>query len=132
LGPPQNSEFVLLSESNLIFTWTWPEPLQPDQRFIVYLNSAGRTFRVGAVDIAQDGIQYQLKIPISNVPVSPGVQSWQIRLENSVQEEVLEESTSWSIVFRNADEIIATPTLSPEDPGEPNELATPTPASSRR
>jgi len=132
LGPPQQSEFILLSESNLIFTWTWPEPLQPDQRFVVYMTSAGRTFRVGTVDFAQDGAQYQLKIPLSNVPVSPGVQSWQIRLENSLQEEILEESTPWSIIFRGADEDIATPTPIPEDVGEANQLATPTPVSSRR
>lgn len=129
LGPPQNSEFILLSESNLIFTWTWTEPLQPDQRFVVYIDSAGRTFRIGTVDFAQDSVQYQLKIPISNVPVSPGLQSWQIRLENTVQEEILEESIPWPIVFQAADEIIDTPTASPEDAGETDQLATPTPSS---
>jgi hypothetical protein len=120
LGPPQNSEFVIDPEVNLIFTWTWPEPVQSDQRFGLYINAQGRTFRIGGVQQQQIDSQFQFKIPANNVPVPPGQHSWQVRLENAVHGTTIIESPFWPITFRATTEesslAVSTPipTLEPE------------------
>ncbi len=98
LGPPQNSEFVLAAENNLIFTWSWPLPLEEGQRFVVYLKS-GRTFQIGTVQESLGNNQYQFKTAVTNVPVSAGQFEWQIRLEDVRSGEVLEESAFWPVQF---------------------------------
>ena len=131
LGPPQNSEFALATDANLIFTWSWPEILQADQRFVVYLHASGRTFRIGSIQAPQSGNQYQFKIPVSNVPVSPGPQSWQVRLEIIDHEQVLIESPFWSIIFHESIESVEIPTTPSEDTLAIEPTVTPTPASRR-
>jgi len=100
LGPPQDSEFLLSNENYLIFTWSWPEPLLPDQRFAVYLNSRGRIYQIGAVRELQSGTQYQYKVLVSDVPVAPGNHQWVVRLEDSLQGEMLAESSYWPLAIR--------------------------------
>jgi hypothetical protein len=100
LGPPQDSEFALSAENNLIFTWTWPEPLDQNQRFTVYLNSQGRIYQIGVVRESQSGNQYQYKVQASNIPVAPGDHQWIVRLEDDSLGELIAESVSWPIVFK--------------------------------
>jgi hypothetical protein len=120
LGPPQNSEFALAADNNLIFTWNWPEPLTPDQRFAIYLKSA-RTFQIGAVYEPQSDTQYQYKVTVSDIPVAPEIYEWQVKLEDSSQGLVLWESQSWSIRFLDQNEALfpSTPTLIPTPSPEP-------------
>ncbi len=103
LGPPQNSEFSLTPASELIFTWTWPDPLGPDQRFTIYLNSQGRIYQIGVVRENQSGTQYQYKVQASNIAVIPGDHHWLVRLEENNLGEVLAESDSWPISFHQAE-----------------------------
>ena len=100
LGPPQDSDFLLSNENYLIFTWSWPEPLLTDQRFAVYLNSLGRIYQIGVVREAQSGTQYQYKVLVLDVPVTPGTHQWVVRLENSLKGEMLAESPYWPISIR--------------------------------
>lgn len=103
LGPPQNSDFTLTAETELIFTWNWANPLSPNQRFAIYLNSQGRIYQIGVVRDGQSGTQYQYKVQASNIAVVQGDHHWLIRLEDSELGEVLAESDYWPISFRQAD-----------------------------
>ena len=100
LGPPQGSEILLTNENYLIFTWTWPEPLLADQRFVVYLNSQGRIYQIGTVREAQSENQYQFKVLVSDVPVAPGDHHWVVRLEAPLQAQLLSESAYWPLNIR--------------------------------
>jgi PKD repeat protein len=133
LGPPQNSEFALAADNNLIFTWSWPLPLEEGQRFVVYLKS-GRTFQIGTVQQPLGNNQYQFKTQATNVPVSPGLYEWQVRLENLESGEVLEESPFWPVNFLPAGSAPPTPTsdgtgtaAEPITTPEPPNPAEPTP-----
>ena len=117
LGPPQNSEFVLAADNNLIFTWSWNVPLAEGQRFVVYLKS-GRTFQIGTVQESLGNNQYQFKTAVTNVPVSAGQFEWQIRLEDFRSGEVLEESPFWPVQFLDAAANPA-PTATPEPTATP-------------
>lgn len=99
LGPPQNSEFVLAADNYLIFTWSWTEPLQPGERFAVYLQSALRTFQIGAVQEPTAAGQYQLKLLATAVPAAPGDYQWQVRLENLGQGATIRETAFWPVHF---------------------------------
>ncbi|MFZ0546740.1 MAG: PKD domain-containing protein [Candidatus Promineifilaceae bacterium] len=109
LGPPQNSEFALITNNNLIFSWSWTASLDAGQRFVVYLKS-GRTFQIGAVQESLGNNQYQFKTAVTNVPVSPGLYEWQVRLEDLRTGEVLEESPFWPVQFLSAAEATPIPT----------------------
>ncbi len=100
LGPPQGSEILLTNENYLIFTWTWPEPLLADQRFVVYLNSQGRIYQIGTVRDAQFENQYQFKVLVTDVPVAPGDHHWVVRLEDPLKAQLLSESAYWSLNIR--------------------------------
>ena len=142
LGPPQNSEFVLAPDNNLIFSWSWPIPLQDGQRFVVYLQS-GRTFQIGTVQESLGNNQYQFKTAATNVPVTPGQYEWQVRLEDLRTGDVIEQSPFWAVQFLDASaetdteptptlegtEAAATPTAEPTDPSttpEPGSTPEPT------
>lgn len=128
LGPPQNSEFALTSGTNLIFTWSWSEPLSAEQQFSIFMEANGRTFRIGSVRGSQPSNQYQFNVPSSNVPVTPGLHHWLVRLEDNSQALVLYESLSWPIVFRESGNELSNPqpTVEPT-PVEPStELEPPT------
>jgi hypothetical protein len=137
LGPPQNSEFALAADNNLIFTWSWPLPLEEGQRFVVYLKS-GRTFQIGTVQQPLGNNQYQFKTQATNVPVSPGLYEWQVRLENLASGEVIEESAFWPVNFLPAGSALpaptsdetgaaAEPTTTPEPPNPAEPTPTPIP-----
>lgn len=125
LGPPQNSEFVLAPDNNLIFTWSWNTPLLDGQRFVVYLKS-GRTFQIGTVQESLGNNQYQFKTAITNVPVTPGLYEWQVRLEDLRTGDVIEQSPFWPVQFLDASaETEPTPTPTPTTTGTET-AATPT------
>lgn len=144
LGPPQGSEFELAPGNNLIFTWSWPLPLQPGQRFLVLLHTELRPLQIGIVDQSQPTGQYQVKIPAQQIPVGPGIYQWQVRLENAGQGEASENSASWPIYLaasvdagvepaatpKPEDILPPTPVLPPEETGSgqtPLPVATPIP-----
>ncbi|UCG25565.1 MAG: CAP domain-containing protein, partial [Chloroflexota bacterium] len=102
LGPPRDSEFLLSTDTDLIFTWTWPKPLEPDERFAVYVKSRGRVLQLGTVRQTQSDDQYQFEISAANVPVLPGQQQWHIRLEETHGGGARFESEAWPITFRSA------------------------------
>jgi PKD repeat protein len=129
LGPPQESQFALSSDNFLIFTWSWPLPLQPDERFGLYLNAQGRFVQIGAVNEPAGENQYQLKVNAANVPAAPGDHQWQVRLENTIQGNLLHESPYWSVRFLDA--LATVPTLTPTpgtDSGRGQPSPTPTPS----
>jgi uncharacterized protein YkwD len=99
LGPPQSSEFILADGSKLIFSWSWNGGVFDGQRFALYLSSGGRTFQSGVVRQSQDSGQYQLSFNASNLAISPGSYTWQIRLEDSNQGIVIAESPIWQVIF---------------------------------
>jgi hypothetical protein len=124
LGPPQNSEFVLAADNNLIFTWSWNGPVAEGERFVVYLKS-GRTFQVGTVQQSLGNNQYQFKTAVTNVPVSAGLFEWQVRLEDFRTGDVIIESPFWPVQFLDAASVPEpTPTLAPT--GDDTEVS-PTP-----
>jgi uncharacterized protein YkwD len=98
LGPPQNSEFSLSANNDLIFTWNWSEPLEPNQYFGLYLKSRSRTIQLGVVREPQAASQYQFKTSVATVPVTPGEYTWQLLLEDS-SGNVMEESVIWPVIF---------------------------------
>jgi hypothetical protein len=122
LGPPQNSEFVLASGNNLIFTWSWNGPVEEGQRFVVYLNS-GRTFQIGTVQETLGNFQYQFKTAVTDVPVSAGQFEWQVKLEDIRTGEVILESPFWPVHFLDPAsvevEVEAVPTAIPIATPEP-------------
>jgi uncharacterized protein YkwD len=128
LGPPQNSEFVLTPDNNLIFTWSWNAPLETDQRFVVYLQDDGRTFQIGTVQQSLGNNQYQFKTAVTNVPVTAGQIEWQVRLENFRTSEVIKESQFWPVQLIGAAQPTPLPitTTSPTDQ-PPDPTLTPTP-----
>jgi hypothetical protein len=99
LGPPQGSEFTLSPDTNLRFTWSWPEPLQPDERFAVYVISRGRVVQLGSVIEPVAEGQYEFSVPASNAPLVPGEQQWFVRLEATRGGTMREESAAWSLNF---------------------------------
>jgi uncharacterized protein YkwD len=99
LGPPSGGEFALSTGTNLIFTWSWPVSLSPDERFAIYLDSQGRTTQIGTVSQPQDGDQYVFTTSAGDVPARPGQQSWYVLLENTLTGEVSEQSETRPIVF---------------------------------
>ena len=99
LGPPRESEFLLSTDTNLIFTWSWPMPLAADERFAVYLKSRGRVLQLGTVSLPQLEDQYQFAISAANVPVLPGQQQWHVRLEETLGSGTRFESEAWPITF---------------------------------
>jgi hypothetical protein len=101
LGPPQDSEFVLAQDNNLIFTWGWPEYLGENQRFSVYIIAGFREVQIGALNGPLDSSQFQLTVPIGDLPVSPGTFDWQVRLMDLSQSGESIESQSWPIRFVN-------------------------------
>lgn len=132
LGPPQDSQFVLSAENHLIFTWSWPLPLQDNERFAVYLDAQGRTIQIGAVSQSVGENQYQFKVNAANVPAAPGEHQWQVRLENSIEGVTLMESPYWSVRFLDAFSAIPTITPTPEPTGGRGQpTATPEPTSGR-
>jgi hypothetical protein len=128
LGPPQNSEFVLTPDNNLIFTWSWNAPLETDQRFVVYLQDDSRTFQIGTVQQSLGNNQYQFKTAVTNVPVTAGQIEWQVRLENFRTSEVIKESQFWPVQLIGAAQPTPLPitTTSPTDQ-PPDPTLTPTP-----
>jgi PKD repeat protein len=99
LGPPRDSAFLLTPDTNLIFTWSWPLPLTPDERFAIYVNSRGRTTQLGTVTQSGTENQYQFLISAANVPVAPGQQQWFVQLEDMLQGSMRDQSESWPINF---------------------------------
>jgi uncharacterized protein YkwD/chitodextrinase len=99
LGPPTSGEFTLSADTNLIFTWSWPLPLDPGERFAVYLNSQGRRVQIGTVTEPQSGDQYQFTTSAGSVPALPGLQQWYVRLENTSTGAHSEQSESRPILF---------------------------------
>jgi hypothetical protein len=132
LGPPQNSEFALTPGTNLIFTWSWPEPLSAEQQFSIYMQASGRTFRIGSVRETQPTNQYQFKVPSTAVPVTPGLHHWLIRLEDNSQGLLLHESITWPIAFREAGNEQNNPQPTAEPSIEVEPTATPNPRSRSR
>ena len=99
LGPPRDSEFVLSAGSNLIFTWSWPLPLSSGERLVVNLRSSGRSYQLGIIrESASDG-QYQLTIPVDQVPVAQEEMEWLVRLEGTTAGTDMHESQTWPIRF---------------------------------
>ena len=130
LGPPQDSQFALSSDNFLIFTWLWQAPLEPDERFAVYMNLQGRVVQIGAVNQPVGEGQYQLKVNAADVPAAPGEHQWHVQIENSLLGDVIKESPSWSVRFLDALSIVSTPTAmagSGDTRGQPAAAATPTP-----
>jgi len=99
LGPPSGGEFALSAGTDLKFTWSWPVPLLPDERFAVYLDTQGRSTQIGTVSQPQDGDQYLFTISANNVPAQPGQQTWFVLLENTLSGGVREQSEARPIVF---------------------------------
>jgi hypothetical protein len=129
LGPPQDSQFVLSAENVLIFTWSWPVQLQASERFGVYLNAQGRTVQIGAVSQAVGADQYQFKVNADDIPAAPGLHEWQVRLENTIEGDTLEESPYWSVRFLDASSTIPTLTPTPEATGRRGQpTSTPAPS----
>jgi len=133
LGPPQESQFALSSDNFLIFTWSWPLPLQADERFALYLNSQGRFVQIGAVNQPAGENQYQFKVNAASVPAAPGDHQWQVRLENTIQGSLLHESPYWSVHFLDALAVVPTLTPTPgteSGRGQPSATPTATPTPS--
>jgi hypothetical protein len=104
--------------------------LQADERFALYLNSQGRLVQIGAVNEPVGENQYQFKVNAANVPAAPGDHQWQVRLENTIQGNLLHESPYWSVRFLDA--LAAVPTLMPTpeaESGRGQPSPTPTPPS---
>jgi uncharacterized protein YkwD len=144
LGPPQGSEFELTPANNLIFTWSWPLPLQPGERFLVIFHTELRPLQVGIVDQSQPTGQYQLKIPAQQIPAGPGTYQWQVRLENAGEGDTSQDSAWWPILLAaptdpgveptatpsSEDIVQPTPTRPPSETGDgqtPLPVATPIP-----
>ncbi|MFN2187841.1 MAG: CAP domain-containing protein [Candidatus Promineifilaceae bacterium] len=124
LGPPQASEFALNDNAQLIFSWSWAGGIQDHQRFALYLNDGGRTFQAGVIRGSQASGQYHFAANASSMAIAPGPYSWQVKLEDSAQGIVLEESPIWRVTFTNSNEGVAdvSPTPIPSEP-----LPSPTP-----
>jgi uncharacterized protein YkwD len=99
LGPPTDGEFKLSADTNLMFTWSWPRPLEDNQRFGLYLRSRGRTTQIGTVSAPQFDDQYHFTTSAGNVPALPGQQSWFVRLEDTFSGEMHEQSEFRTIQF---------------------------------
>ena len=117
LGPPRDSEFTISAENDLIFTWQWTGSLENEQRFGLYLRANGRTIRLGSVEKADPGGQYQFSISTINVPVSSGIHEWQVKLEEGDSSVTITESSFWPIQLSARNQPIPTPTL-PSDLSE--------------
>lgn len=98
LGPPQASEFQLNQDNKLIFTWTWPDPLASDFRFVIYLRANGRIYQIGSTRDSS-GNQYQFTTSAALVPAGPGLHEWQVRLEDRGSASTIFESEFWPITF---------------------------------
>jgi PKD repeat protein len=102
LGPPQSSEVVLSADAQLNFSWSWHGGVQEYQRFALYLSSGGRTFQTGVVRGSQSSGQYHFSADVSSFAVSPGLYSWQVKLEDSGQGIIVTESPIWQVYFANS------------------------------
>lgn len=126
LGPPQASEFSLSENAKLIFSWSWDGGVQDHQRFALYLSSGGRTFQAGVVRGFQSSGQYNFSADASSFAVSPGLYSWQVKLEDSGQGVVVTESPIWQVHFASA----GSSPIDSNSPPAPSPLPTATPAES--
>jgi hypothetical protein len=126
LGPPQSSEFILSADAKLSFSWSWLGGIQEHQRFALYLNSGGRTFQAGVVRGSESSGQYNFSADISSFAVSPGLYSWQVKLEDSGQGIVVAESSIWQVYFANS----SLNSTGPASPPMPTPLPSATPEQS--
>lgn len=117
LGPPQDSAFTISADNHLIFTWQWTGSLENDQRFGLYFRASGRTIRLGSVEVADPGGQYQFSISAVNVPVSPGSHEWQVKLEEGDSSIIIAESSFWPIQLTDGNQPLPAPTI-PASPSE--------------
>jgi len=128
LGPPQSSEFLLSDNAKLIFSWSWGGGIQENQRFALYLTSGGRTFQAGVLRQSQSTGQYQFSVDASSIAISPGLYSWQVKLEDSGQGIVVEESPIWQVRFAQASQATAQPAPPAAVTPTPNSVPTMPPA----
>jgi PKD repeat protein len=125
LGPPQSSEFILSEGAKLIFSWSWTGGIQENQRFALYLSSGGRTFQAGVIRQSQASGQYQFSADASAFAITPGLYSWQIKLEDSGQGIVVAESPIWQVTFTLASQGASDPTPIPTETVDVTPVPTP-------
>ena len=80
IGPPTESFFR--AGDVVTFYWNSPEPLGPDQRFIVYVLDDGDQAILGTVSDINLGLGYQLSAIVGQSVVEAGRFSWLVVLED--------------------------------------------------
>lgn len=97
IGPPPESFFR--AGDVVTFYWNSPEPLGPDQRFIVYVLDDGDQVFLGSVSEVNLGVGYQLSAIIGQSVEETGRFSWLVVLEDEQSGAIIGQSETRSIAL---------------------------------
>lgn len=117
-----------LNTTPITYSWNWPQPLEANQRFIVYLYGGSTVVVAGNVAQPAAGSQYALQLPALDFLSRSGAYEWQVKLEQDGF--VLAESERRPIVFVDDPDLVLptpTPTVTLTPTSTPTATPTPTP-----
>jgi serine/threonine protein kinase len=133
LGPGDDGRYELGEKLNL--RWCLPEPLRPDEQFVIYLESDSYEAELDYSSVHADNNCYEFAAVGFDVVELPGTYSWQIRVYNTNSNTITVESEFRDIVLL-WDGSLNTPTHTPSatatSTSRPTQAATPTSTSTRR
>ncbi len=81
LDGPEPGLALMISEA-ATFSWNWPLPLEPGQRFVVYRLQDSAAVPLGEVTQPQLNTRYSFAMPASNDWDWVGAHTWQVKLED--------------------------------------------------
>lgn len=96
-GPPDASS--LAQDGQLTFYWTYSEPLQARQQFVLTLQQNGVATALGTVKQPNFGDAYQLSVDFGLVEPAVGTAVWQLQLQWLGEDQPLLASEERQITF---------------------------------
>ena len=83
LGPPPDSTFLQNGQGTpqVAFFWSYSQPLQNRQRFVLTLQQNENSFVAGTLEQSNLGKNYQLIVNLADLPARADTAVWQIHLE---------------------------------------------------
>jgi serine/threonine protein kinase len=92
------------------FDWSYPLPLEPDQRFTVQIITAAGAQTLGAVSRPVSGQEYRLFVNLADWNLNSGIYQWFVVLETGSSGEELLHSSQQPVIIQAA-ALTATPVL---------------------
>lgn len=97
LGPPPESGVAL--NGRLAFYWSYPEPLLPDQQFVLTLQQNETVVRAETIAEPNLGDSFQLLVNLADLALSPGTAVWRLHLEWADEQQQLLTSEERTIIL---------------------------------